>query len=313
MDNRLTRIEDFKKFKDEAENIFRTIAENDHSHKHLDEVFSLYIAPGGRMGGSDEKVIEVFYGSRTIGRVTTIGENFQQRRRREVENGAALHYSLTDAGNVVCTLYPAKSDNRRPIEDSILFEYIKSPSSLRKKATSHWKAFLSYMEVTCLDGNPSLIQQSRVIYLRNFKQCIIDNTVQARKVSVLLKEVFKYVLTIGLSGFLILVFTLARDDIKKNQDDSWYHKIQLSLDAISQTTSNMSKNIERSECILQELINLEKLNSKSIGGISIKLEESRELLRMSLDELKNIESNLDNVLAKYLKDSTNSKTTRNTE
>ena len=112
MSNRLKRIEKFKKFYDDSNNVFSRIAENDHSHKHLDDLFSLHVCPGGRMGGVNEKIIEVFYGARPIGKTTKIDPNFQISTKTESEDGAMLRYYLTDAGNVVCSLFPAKSENR---------------------------------------------------------------------------------------------------------------------------------------------------------------------------------------------------------
>ena len=303
MNNRLKRIEDFKKFYNDSKNFFNDIAENDHSHKHLDDLFSLCICPGGRMGGVNEKTIEVFYGARPIGKNTTIGPNFQKNTKLETEDGAMLRYYLTDAGNVVCSLFPAKSENRRPHEDFIIIEFLKSPSKLWKRAKSHWKFFISYMEVTCLDGSPDFFQRLRVFYIRSFKRYIIDNIAQTRKFAVLIKEVSKYVLTIGLSGFLILIITLVKDNVEPTQNIDQFKELQQSIEKISETTTRISISIEENQQMLQEFIDLKKLDYSSIENASKSLVEYRKILDRTYDELIKIENKFNSISSKYLKSS----------
>lgn len=220
MSDRLERINDYKSFRDDCERLFREVAKSDKSHSRLHSLFTLNICPKGRFGGVNEKEIEVFFGNRPIGSKTEIGQNFKSLTKLETAHGSTLSYSLTDSGHIICALYPAASENQRPIEDLILIEYIKEPNKLKKKYKKHWNMFVSYMESTCIDGEPNLYHRLQTYYLRNFKPYSVDSRIQQRKAVGLVKEVGKYILTIGLSGFLLLAFTLAKDKIDSSEKES---------------------------------------------------------------------------------------------
>ena len=190
MPGRLDRIDEFDKFKNNAERIFDALSKSDKSHARLNPLFSLCVCPGGRHGGLDEKRIEVFYGNRPIGEKKTITKDFDVQITLEIAHGATLFYLRTDHGHVVCNLYPAKSENQRPREDFILLDYIKDPAQLEHRAKSHWKMFISYMEATCIDGNPTFTQKCRVFYLKNFKRYVADGITQDRKCWTGLKKLF---------------------------------------------------------------------------------------------------------------------------
>lgn len=258
MSDRIKRIADFDAFREKAKELFDSFAQVDSSNKRLHDLFSLCICPGGRNGGHDKKSVEVFYGNRPIDVVTDTGEE-----RLETAHGATLSYYRTDDGHALCRLYPAKSENQQPVEDLILLDYIKEPSSLEAKSASHWKMFISYMEATCIDGDPNVLQRLRIFYIKNFKQYIVGKVVQETRALRLSKEVLKYVLTIGLSGFLILIFTMIKGRLDDKQSESRYHEIKLiSKEAVSQL-SVISDQIKDTNRRLDELT--EKLNH-SVGA-----------------------------------------------
>jgi len=294
LNSRNQRNSDFDNFKNNAKDIFEAFAEKDRSNERLHNLFSLCICPGGRDGGLNDKEVEVFYGNRPIGKKTQASNNFQTITRLETAHGATLAYFRTDDGHVICNLYPAKSENQKPLEEVILLDYIKSPSTLTKKAESHWDMFISYMEVTCIDGEPSLIQKLRVFYLKNFKQCVVNKTLQEKRVTNLFKEVSKYVLTIGLSGFLILVFTLFKEDIEDRKSQTKYKGKISTIESINQATSEVSSNTKKIDESLQKIMEFQEQNNKDTQKIMDNTLESREVLSESTSHLKEIKSGIEN-------------------
>ena len=65
----------------------------------------------------------------------------------------------------------------------------------------------SYMSVTCLEGKPTICDRVRVAFIRLNKHLVIDETVQTILIMKWLGEVLKFVLTVGLSGFLLTIIT----------------------------------------------------------------------------------------------------------
>lgn len=259
MNERISRINDYAKFKADAKEIFTALSEKDPSHKRLHELFSLCICPGGSMGGVSEKEVEVFYGNRPIGTETTIGPDFNVVKKTEIARGAMLAYFRTDDGHVICNLYPAKSENQNPIEEIFLLDYIKNPSQLKAKAESHWKMFISCMESTCIDGNPNFGHKLRYFYVTNFKEFVVGGILQPRKVTTMLKEISKYVLTIWLSGFLILIFTLVKANIDNKENERKARQMQQTIENLSKRAENIEESLKTSNHLLQGIIDGQKL------------------------------------------------------
>ena len=127
-----------------------------------------------------------------------------------IEKGVALHYRRTDAGTVVCTLFPANTMDLRQREDSIVLDWIRNPKVLqsRRKIKAHWRAFISYMECTSVDGEPTVLDIIRVAYLRFTRHLVIDGRIAKRTFVVAAELILGYTLTVGLSGFLLLLINM---------------------------------------------------------------------------------------------------------
>ena len=131
--SRAERIKAFDDFRENAKEIFNSYAGADGSNERLNALFSLCICPGGRDGGLNKKLVEVFYGNRPIDSVVAINQNFQTITKLETAHGATLAYFRTDDGHVICNLYPSKSESQRPIEEAILLDYVADPRLLKQK------------------------------------------------------------------------------------------------------------------------------------------------------------------------------------
>ena len=61
------------------------------------------------------------------------------------------------------------------------------------------------MAVTCLEGKPTFCDKARVFCIRLNNHLVIDEEVQIIVFLKWLGEVLKFVLTVGLSGFLLTI------------------------------------------------------------------------------------------------------------
>jgi hypothetical protein len=212
----MTRIEkyaEFEKFWNAAKEIFNALKDEDPRANRYSKMFSFYSVPGGAMGGTDQTLVEVFFGQRPLYQTKTLEPNAQglpeRRTNTQTERGAYLRYQRTDAGRVICTLHPAITKNLGidlvPREDFIVLDVISNPSSLFAKALqkSHWRAFISYMECTNVDGEPNVLDKIRVSYLRFIKTLGMDQRLQEKRIWAASGAIVRFALTVGLSGFLL--------------------------------------------------------------------------------------------------------------
>lgn len=289
MSERQKRYMSFEQFYEESKSLFELYAKSTKSER-LNKLYSFHITPGGRFGGVDKKVIEIFYGSWPFSSVTRIGSDSQRIRKIERAHGATLEYQRTDDGQVICSLIPASSENYHHPEDFILLDVVKNPAKLIKKSRWHWRFFQAYMESTCLDGEPNLLQKTYVAYLRNFKECVVNGALQKRKVTKFFCEIAKYTVTVGLSGFIILVITWFKDTANSNQAAEMNKEvlrvssnISASARSIAESSKEINNKIDANNQEISE--NLKLLNSSILEGAS-RIEHSI----IAIKETKNIES-----------------------
>ena len=210
---RETRFSDFEAFIQDAEEIFRGLSEQEPDHSRLSELYSFYVSPGGRQGGVDERRLEVHYGSRPVARETSIDENLHVQRELIVEGGASLLYERSPGGHVLCMAYPARTRNLYTPEEAILLERSVDPRALRCKARRHWSFMFSYMQVTSLDGEPTAKQRFNIWLARKFKKNVKRGVLEQSIFWQNTKRMGQFVLTVGLSGFLIFIMSIVKDQL----------------------------------------------------------------------------------------------------
>lgn len=237
------RISAFDRFRESSKELFASLSNSDPNAKHLDDLYSLCICPGGRNGGLSKTIVEVFYGNRPIDSEVKIDENARLTEKLVVAHGATLGYLRNDNGQVICNLYPAASENQRPIEDAILLDFVRDPHTLQHRARRHWRYFVAYMEATSLDGDPSVVQRARVFYLRYFKQHIIDAKVHDSRAVVVARDVSKWVLTVGLSGFLIFIASSAISMRQAEEELTYRMEATQASAATAQSLSDISNQL----------------------------------------------------------------------
>ncbi len=201
---RQDRIADFGTFFNSASDTFAALRDSTTRAQALNRIYSLHVAPGSRAGGYNHRVVDVFFGARPIDSFT-IGGTWTA----VTEQGASLIFERDDNGDVTVLLYPSSSDNRRPKETCIVLKRRLDPKHLlnQKGIAAIWKDFITYMEVTCLDGAPSKAQLLRALWLRYSHPLVIDSIALPSTLVSHGKQIPKYVLTIGLSGFLFQLFS----------------------------------------------------------------------------------------------------------
>jgi len=285
MNKRQKRINNFKEFFDNSESIFDDISKNDKNHERLKSLFSFYVSPGGRILQYDDKLVEVFYGARPIGIKKTLEDGLQIKEKAETATGATLQYLRTDDGHVACYLYPAKSENQRPIEDLIILDYIKDPSKIKNRIKSHWKLFVSYMESTCIDGDLDFIQKLRVFYLKKFKKYIVSGVIQEQKVKKYISELSKYVLTIGFSGFMILLIMFYMDNIKSQKEKLSRDTISEDITSIKQSAQEITNTLKAIDTGIKQLSDLSTNKNQQVNDFLGGNKEALEVVNKNIKKL----------------------------
>ncbi|KZN12584.1 hypothetical protein [Marinomonas sp. TW1] len=283
MTDRRNRYTAFDNFSKGSKELFLAYGNSTVKSKRLNGLYSLCISPGGRYGGLSKKNVDVFYGNRPFDSIIEMRPDYQMTEKLETAYGATLSYQRTDDGQVLCYLAPAGSANFNHPEDCILLGMVKNPAKLAHKTKWHWRMFQAYMESTCLDGRPSLFQKILVSYLRNFKTCVVNKTVQKRRVAVFLSELAKYTVTVGLSGFIILIITWSKDSIDSNQTVEKHREVLSVYSNIADSAREIAKS---SEVIEARIKILDQTTSENLKLLNLAILESASRIEKSLNNLK---------------------------
>ena len=116
------------------------------------------------------------------------------------------------------TLYPAQTEAIRPLEDCILLHrFIKATWLLKEKnQKSLWRDFMAYTECTSLIGTPSIWQRLRIFWLKYSCPLCIDGVQQSIRAHMHFQKIVTFVLTVGLSGFLLLAVQQCHKEKEKD-------------------------------------------------------------------------------------------------
>ena len=215
-EKRLDRIKQFTEFFDNAKHSFKAISDKDARCGEFELYYNFYIAPGSRAGHKDKRHIDIFFGKSVYGSLNT-----PTGSQALVEEGATLLYTLNDDGFVSVMLYPAKAENMRLKEELIFLDRHIDPKTLLLKSTlqSHWRYFMAYMEYSSLDGSPDLVQRLRITYLHTFKSMVIGKIWNKALYKTYLNSLFKFVMTVGFSGFVFFAISYFVEQNKANDTE----------------------------------------------------------------------------------------------
>lgn len=207
MRTRTQRIEDFEAFQKSVEGIFKKGQQQMTDYVQLVDYYGFSVCPKGRNGGVDSHLVEVFFGSRPYEQEKVVSDSFKVSTHFLAESGAELSLFRDDLGYVCIQLFPAKSKYGRQKEDCIILQSHLDPKKLLRHGFQ--KRLLlqlnSYMSVTCLEGKPTICDKMRVKIIRLNKHQVLSEEVQPVIALKWLGDVLKFVLTVGLSGFLLTI------------------------------------------------------------------------------------------------------------
>jgi hypothetical protein len=219
MMTRKDKYEVFNKFFTNSEKWFSEQKNINDNHPNTTQSYGFFVAPGSRNGGLDDRVVEVFFGHRPYRISKTINNQLQWETQTEIARGATLHYQQFDNGDVFVVLHPAYTESHKPTEEVIVLNHLKNPKKLLNKKTikKHWKCLSSYMAVTSIEVDYTIIDKLRIAWLRFVKQTIprkdMSGLVYETRIGKISKNIVKQILTVGFSGFLLsfIPFFINRD------------------------------------------------------------------------------------------------------
>lgn len=260
-EKRLRKISFFESFYDKCESTFNNLRDNDKRSivEDFENEYMLCVCPGSRAGGTEKRIVEVFWGKRPY-EFETVGSSWKAL----VETGATLFFYRNDTGDISIYLYPAKTEFQQPIEKLIVLHRFINPKKLSKKGfiKSLWNDFIAYMACTSLDSKPTLLQRLRISYLRFFKRLVIDKKSRPTRFWNSIIYISKWIFTVGLSGMLIYFLTII---IQPNTTET-----EIQLKEINNNIKVLSKQLDR---ISSNNADIKKI-SKTVDSIEVKIRHS---------------------------------------
>lgn len=192
---------DFREFYNNANEIFGKLQKSDSSSQFFKDTCSFHVCPGSRAGGNNPDVVEIFWGAHPVKRIDK-KNNF----KLVTEDGVTLMFYLLPDGHVTITLYPAKNELMRPIEDCIIvYRHVKANWLLKANNMKPlWHYFMAYTECTSLIGTPSIWQKLRIFWLKYTRTLYVGDVQQPIRGLQHLRKIVTFALTVGLSGFLLV-------------------------------------------------------------------------------------------------------------
>lgn len=243
---RYRREDDFKKFSEDGQEDFLKISKKDVRSDFFKTRYNLCICPGGRDGGINDSIFEMFWGARLLSQKKTI--NYVQFQS---EKGATLLIEKNSKGIAEIYLRPFSVDN-----DSVSW-IIYNSNVDPKKLLSHkyrkklWQMFMAVSEKTCVDGDPSLWKTIKFSYLSFSKPKITPDgkliRSQARNVFRTICKVFIWIIGVAFSGFAISILPhmlsnyedkkQTKDKIEQTTKDSITKDSKVSVDKFRKDSS----------------------------------------------------------------------------
>lgn len=259
-EKRLQKIKDFEKFYDDSISIFTELRDKDKRVEIFQNEHMLCICPGSRAGGNEKRIIEVFWGARPY-EYETKGNGWKSL----TETGVTLFFYRNDTGDVTISLYPAKTEFRKPIEDYIALHEWVNPKRLNDKVfiRSLWEDFVAYMESTSLDGKPNYAQKLRIWYLRNFKHLVIKQTWMPTKFSGFIERILKIATTVIFSGAVLIYVINTMTKPSMTETEIQLREVNKQLETLSTKLDRIIKDNEDTK-IIQAKIDSVAVNTDRI-------------------------------------------------
>lgn len=252
---RFDRYDQFNDFGISANKRFKAFLNQTPKAKRFDLFYILNVWTNADLNQDEIRFVNVSFGNRIID-VIHQGKNYTATP----EEGAGICFNRLDDGFVNISLFPAKTANKHPIEDIIILKSHLDPVKLLDEGYLRklWEIFISYMECTSLDGDPSFCQTYQILKVRFTKHYIAKNVFKDTRLIVSLKSIAQFVLSVGLSGFILVITQNAcsRDSLDsaiKDQmtryiehNDSVHSSLKETQDSINMSVKKINDKIKDS-------------------------------------------------------------------
>ena len=244
--------EAYRNFFNNAKNIFKKLQKADPSSQLFEDRCNLQVCPGSREGGNNPDVVDVFWGYQPVKSF-----NKQNGFKMLTEDGVTMLFNLLPDGHVSITLYPAKTEVMRPIEDCILLHRVHKATWLLKERNQRalWRDFMAYSECTSLIGTPSICQRLRMFWVRYTCPLCIDGVQQATRGLQHLRKVVTFALTVGLSGFLLVGVQQCHKEEAKDYSPL-IEQANTTMKGVQQTQSEILKEAQSVNSNIDSLLKL---------------------------------------------------------
>lgn len=127
------------------------------------------------------------------------------RHRAAAERGAAIVYSRADNYVTQVILYLPSTDRMKPIDEAYIIDALIPGVNMTSigRLERHAKLFRSVAERYSFDGEPDFLDFIRTFRLRWFHKYVSDNKAYPPRINGIVVDIAKWVITVGLSGFVI--------------------------------------------------------------------------------------------------------------
>ncbi|AJY66721.1 hypothetical protein KS03_143 [Burkholderia glumae LMG 2196 = ATCC 33617] len=203
--SRHKRYSAFQEFLNSAPTTFEALCDLNPTAKRLNDIYSLCVTPGGRLGGNNRRQFEVFFGARPYDEHEGFDRSFRPTMKLLAEQGATLEFVRDDLGRVHVTLYPATSEGMKPLEDALELGVVDDAAEFAKDTilARYFRVLIAYMQCTCLDGLPTMWDRWTVAKLRFLHRRSVDGRMHDSRISIAAREIVKWGFTVGFSGVLL--------------------------------------------------------------------------------------------------------------
>lgn len=206
---RRARYDDFDAFSQAAPRLYRQARRRVSGADYYKQAYDFYVVAGGIEGANSPRLVDVFFGSRPFdSNVRTHGAPVHTRHaamQLHAERGALLRYEQLDSGEVICSLWGARTTHRAPREDFFLLDTLRNPAVLQSPGVirHHLRWLIAQMGWSSLDGIVLPWHYLRIVRLWGFRRRGVDGRVQPTRAWNGLLKVGGWVFTVALSGCVL--------------------------------------------------------------------------------------------------------------